>query len=210
MIVLNHFQGRASRSFLAFVAFALSFLYSCCRMPYEQGSLQPEWETVIPTGTSGEIFYEGLPNMPKSGDIIVAHTTLRDEGFLAEDNRLCAIDVNTGNVAWYFPANQNEKHNCFFNAKGYRTRNLESAYSANYDGEPLKGEPFMALYGWDTGMYLLKSLGVEGRIDEDTPLYEGVQTSFRWERGDNWRGFTNQAVIIVHFSTDHQITVNVK
>ena len=98
----------------------------------------------------------------------------------------------------------------FFNAKGYRTRNLESAYSANYDGEPLKGEPYMALYGWDTGMYLLKSLGVDGRIDEDTPLYEGVQTSFRWERGDNWRGFTNQAVEIVHFSPDHQITVKVK
>ena len=68
----------------------------------------------------------------------------------------------------------------------------------------------MALYGWDTGMYLLKSLGVDGLIDEETPLYEGVQTSFRWERGDNWRGFTNQAVNIVHFSTDHQITVKVK
>ncbi len=98
----------------------------------------------------------------------------------------------------------------FFNAKGYRTRNLDAAYKANYDGEPLKGEPYMALYGWDAGMYLLKSLGVDGRIDEDTPLYEGVQTSFRWERGDNWRGFTNQAVDIVHFSPDHQITVNVK
>ena len=98
----------------------------------------------------------------------------------------------------------------FFNAKGYRTRNLESAYKANFEGEPLPGEPYMALYGWDTGMYLLKSLGVDGLIDEETPLYEGVQTSFRWERGDNWRGFTNQAVEIVHFSTDHQITVNVK
>ena len=98
----------------------------------------------------------------------------------------------------------------FFNAKGYRTRNLEAAYSTNFGGEPLKGEPHMALYGWDTGMYLLKSLGVDGRIDEETPLYEGVQTSFRWERGDNWRGFTNQAVNIVHFSTDHQITVKVK
>jgi LysM repeat protein len=98
----------------------------------------------------------------------------------------------------------------FFNAKGYRTRDLDAAYKANYEGEPLKGEPYMALYGWDTGMYLLKSLGVDGRIDEETPLYEGVQTSFRWERGDNWRGFTNQAVEIVHFSTDHQITVNVK
>ena len=98
----------------------------------------------------------------------------------------------------------------FFNAKGYRTRNLDAAYKANYDGEPLKGEPYMALYGWDTGMYLVKTLGTDGRIDEDTPVYEGVQTSFRWERGDNWRGFTNQAVDIVHFSTDHQITVNVK
>lgn len=98
----------------------------------------------------------------------------------------------------------------FFNAKGYRTRNLDAAYKANYSGEPLKGEPYMALYGWDTGMYLIKSLGVDGRIDEETPLYEGVQTSFRWERGDNWRGFTNQAVDIVHFSPDHQITVNVK
>ena len=98
----------------------------------------------------------------------------------------------------------------FFNAKGYRTRNLDAAYKSNFGGEPLKGEPYMALYGWDTGSYLLKSLGVDGRIDEDTPLYEGVQTSFRWERGDNWRGFTNQAVEIVHFSPDHQITVNVK
>lgn len=97
----------------------LSFLCSCCKTQYEQGSLKPEWETVIPTGTSGEIFYEGLPNLPKCNNLIIAHTTLRDEGFLAEDNRLCAIDVNTGNVAWYFPANQNEKHNCFFNAKGY-------------------------------------------------------------------------------------------
>jgi len=98
----------------------------------------------------------------------------------------------------------------FFNAKGYRTRDFDAAYKANFDGEPLTGEPYMALYGWDAGNYLLKSLGVDGRIDEETPLFEGVQTSFRWERGDNWRGFTNQAVEIVHFSTDHQITVNVK
>ena len=98
----------------------------------------------------------------------------------------------------------------FFNSKGFRTRDLEAAYKANFAGEPLKGEPYMALYGWDTGLYLLQSLGGEGRINEDTPLYKGVQTSFRWERGEPWRGFTNQATHIVHFSTDHQITVFVK
>lgn len=98
----------------------------------------------------------------------------------------------------------------FFNAKGFRTRDLVSAYKTNFGGEPLSAVPNMAIYGFDTGMYLLKSLGVDGIIDEDTPLYKGIQTSFRWERGDNWRGFTNQAIEVVHFSTDHQITVHVK
>ena len=98
----------------------------------------------------------------------------------------------------------------FFNAKGFRTRDLESAYKANFDGEPLQAVPNMAIYGYDTGIYLLKTLGVDGIIDDETPLYKGIQTSFRWERGDNWRGYTNQAIEIVHFSPDHQITVHVK
>ena len=98
----------------------------------------------------------------------------------------------------------------FFNAKGFRTRDLEAAYKANFGGEPLQAVPNMAIYGYDTGMYLLHSLGVDGIIDDETPLYKGIQTSYRWERGDNWRGYTNQAIEVVHFSTDHQITVNVK
>ena len=98
----------------------------------------------------------------------------------------------------------------FFNAKGFRTRDLESAYKTNFGGEPLSAVPNMAIYGYDTGLYLLKSLGVDGIIDDETPLFKGIQTSFRWERGDNWRGFTNQAIEVVHFSTDHQITVHVK
>jgi len=98
----------------------------------------------------------------------------------------------------------------FFNAKGFRSRDLEAAYKANFEGEPLQATPNMAIYGFDTGLYLLKSLGVDGRIDEETPMYKGIQTSFRWERGDNWRGYTNQAIEIVHFSPDHQITVLAK
>ena len=98
----------------------------------------------------------------------------------------------------------------FFNAKGFRTRDLEAAYKTNFGGEPLQAVPNMAIYGFDTGLYLLHSLGVDGIIDEDTPMYKGIQTSFRWERGDNWRGYTNQAIEVVHFSPDHQITVNVK
>ena len=98
----------------------------------------------------------------------------------------------------------------FFNAKGFRTRDLEAAYKTNFGGEPLQAVPNMSIYGFDTGLYLLHSLGVDGIINDETPLYKGIQTSFRWERGDNWRGYTNQAIEVVHFSPDHQITVNVK
>ena len=98
----------------------------------------------------------------------------------------------------------------FFNAKGFRTRDLEAAYKSNFGGEPLQGVPNMVINGYDTGMYLLHSLGVDGIIDEETPQYRGIQTSYRWERGDSWRGLTNQAIEVVHFSPDHQITVNVK
>lgn len=98
----------------------------------------------------------------------------------------------------------------FFNAKGYRTRDFETAYKNNFGGEPLQGIPNMALYGYDTGLYLLRSLAADGIIDEQTPLYKGIQTSWRWQRGEGWRGFTNQAIEVVHFSTDHQITVHVR
>lgn len=98
----------------------------------------------------------------------------------------------------------------FFNAKGYRTRDLESAYKSNFGGEPLQAIPHMAIFGYDMGMYLLKSLCVDGIIDEETPLYKGIQNSFQWERGNNWSGYTNQAIELVHFSPDHQITVHVK
>ena len=98
----------------------------------------------------------------------------------------------------------------FFNAKGFRTRDLEAAYKSNFGGEPLQAIPHMAIFGYDMGMYLLKSLCVDGCIDEETPMYKGIQNSFEWQRTNNWSGYTNQAIEFVHFSTDHQITVTVR
>ena len=97
------------------------FLCSCCSLHQEEdGSvIHPEWEVEIPTGSSSSIYYDGLPNLPAQGDIMIAHTTVLDEGVWKEDNRLCAIDIQTGKILWYFPSILNERHNCFFDKKGY-------------------------------------------------------------------------------------------
>ena len=98
-------------------------LPSCCKLQDKRGILQPEWETRIPTGTSKSVFYHGLRVLPKYKDWIIAHTTIYDGGFNLEDNRLCAVNLKTGLVDWYFPENTDERHYCDFDAKSYRYKN---------------------------------------------------------------------------------------
>lgn len=98
------------------------FLGSCCKTPYKQGSLKPDWSIPIPTGASDYIYYTGLNYLPKYNDIIVAHTSLTDD-FFKEDNRLCAINISTRQVEWYFPGNLSERHYAFFDGKSYLWNN---------------------------------------------------------------------------------------
>ena len=101
----------------------LLVLSSCCKLRRGEGGLQPEWEACIPTGSSKVIFYDGLKTLPKYKDFIIAHTTVYDGGFNFEDNRLCAVNLKTGLVEWYFLGNLDERHYCHFGGRGYLYKN---------------------------------------------------------------------------------------
>ena len=66
------------------------------------------------------------------------------------------------------------------------------------------------LIGFDLGMYIINTLGHGIEINNETPLHRGIQTSFKFERPNNWSGLINRAIEVVHFSTDHQITTLVQ
>jgi len=93
----------------------------------------------------------------------------------------------------------------FFNTKGAKTRDFKTYYSRWFKGEPLSSVPDMGLYGYDTGMYLIKTLAEQGNIDENAPLYRGIQTSFKFERLSNWSGYVNRSFDIVHFAPEMTI-----
>ncbi len=93
----------------------------------------------------------------------------------------------------------------FFNAKGFRTRNVEASYSKWYGGTMLDSYPHMGLFGFDTGMLVLKTLGQGIDIDENTEVQKGIQTGFKFNRIDGCEGLINQAVTLVHFSPDKKI-----
>lgn len=97
----------------------------------------------------------------------------------------------------------------FFNAKGFRTRDFDTLYRRWFGGNTLTSYPNMGLLGYDTAMMIVKAYNYNGSMS-DAPLHKGIQTSFRFERDSNWGGFVNQAIDIVHFTTDHTIITEVK
>lgn len=93
----------------------------------------------------------------------------------------------------------------FFNAKGFRTRNVEASYRKWYGGTMLESYPHMGLFGFDTGVYIAKTLGAGMELDESTELHKGIQTGFKFNHTDGSMGFINQAITLVHFSPDKKI-----
>ena len=53
---------------------------------------------------------------------MVIPTTIYDGGFMAEDNRLCGMNIKTGEVKWYFPTDLGKRHYCDFRSIGYEYR----------------------------------------------------------------------------------------
>lgn len=98
-------------------------LGSCCHKQCGPGSVLPDLEVSIPTGSAPYIYYDGLPDLPESGGLIIAHTTVFDGGFRNEDNRLCAIDEEKGGIRWFFPSDMDERHYYSFDGKSHSWRN---------------------------------------------------------------------------------------
>lgn len=90
----------------------------------------------------------------------------------------------------------------FFNAKGFRTRNVENSYTHWYGGTMLDSYPHMGLFGFDTGCYIINSLN-------DTPgestVFKGIQTGFKFTNTNDGNCRVNQAITLVHFQTNKTI-----
>lgn len=97
----------------------------------------------------------------------------------------------------------------FFNAKGFKTRDFDTLYKRWFGGTTLTSYPNMGLLGYDTAMMIVEAFNSAGNLN-DGILHKGIQTSFRFERDSNWGGFVNQAIDIVHFTTDHTIIKQVR
>lgn len=74
-------------------------------------------------------------------------------------------------------------------------------------GEGIKAStPNFALLGFDAGIYYLAAMDKQGGdFNNYNVKYSGIQTDYMFERVNNWSGFVNKAMQIVHFAPDNDI-----
>ena len=86
--------------------------------------------------------------------------------------------------------------------------NFQQEFRRWFHKEILNTYPKYAILGYETANFLLQGLSRYGNNLEDnldkirvTP----IQTSFRFERVNNWGGFINKKVFFIHFTKDHEL-----
>lgn len=78
-------------------------------------------------------------------------------------------------------------------------------YKSWYTKMPINSFPKYGLLGFDTGFYFLNAIyryGKNFEINIDKTSYDSLQTGFHFERVNNWGGFINTNIFIVHYKPD--------
>lgn len=92
------------------------------------------------------------------------------------------------------------------NVQGFY-RNYKTWYSKNL----INTFPKYGILGFDTGMYFLGAIHKYGSNFENNLNkinYKSVQTGFDFHRVNNWGGFINTSLFLVHYKNDYTVTRN--
>lgn len=87
--------------------------------------------------------------------------------------------------------------------------NFYSRYKNWYSKSLINTYPKYGILGFDTGMYFLGAmlkLGTNFENQLDRFPYQSIQTGFDFHRVNNWGGFINTQLFIVHYKNDYTVT----
>lgn len=96
-------------------------LFGCCnKAPNKNNDEQPKpiWTTRIIGDNTKYIYNQGLKNAPIYDNSIIFSTTITSNNQL-EDNRLCGLDLDNGNIRWMFPHDKTTTYDYTFDNKGH-------------------------------------------------------------------------------------------
>ena len=112
-------------------------------------------------------------------------------------------DFHTINAHFYSRVFVDEK------AKDFEKFNSE--YLKWYGEDLIESTPCFGYLGYDTGKYFLSEMCKNGKdFNHNSSEYVGLQSSFEFDRINSWSGFVNQALYLVHFTSNDKIEITIK
>ena len=78
-----------------------------------------------------------------------------------------------------------------------------------YSKDLINTYPKYGILGFDTGMFFFSAMNRYGANFEerlDDIRYQPIQTGFDFHRVNNWGGFINTNIFIVHYQKDYTVT----
>ena len=86
-------------------------------------------------------------------------------------------------------------------------KDVNSKYVATYGEKASNSTPNMSIFGFDVGMFLANAF-INGTLPgSKDSAYKGLQTNFDFERVNNWAGYINHSVRIIHLTPKKEILI---
>ncbi|WP_080904545.1 LysM peptidoglycan-binding domain-containing protein [Parabacteroides sp. Marseille-P3160] len=85
---------------------------------------------------------------------------------------------------------------------------FNARFKSSFSKVPINTFPKYGMLGYDTGLYFLGAIHKYGSNFENSLSkirYKSIQTSFSFERVNNWGGFINTQIFIIHYKPDFTI-----
>lgn len=89
------------------------------------------------------------------------------------------------------------------------TSDFYTKYKTWYSKNLINSFPKYGILGFDTGMFFLGAINKYGLNFEenlDKIKYKSIQTGFDFQRVNNWGGFVNTNIFIIHYKSDFNVT----
>lgn len=112
-------------------------------------------------------------------------------------------------IDYFFALNGYFYSNFYVDNLSTETHLFHNKYKTWYSKSLNNSYPKYGILGYDTGMYFFNAIHQYGSNFEDNLSrihYSGLQTSFDFHRVNNWGGFINTQIFLVHYKNDYTIT----
>jgi len=84
---------------------------------------------------------------------------------------------------------------------------FNNKYVKLFHSKPTNSTPNMSVFGFDIGMFLVNAYANGYVPGQKESVYNGIQTNFDFERANNWAGYINKSVRIMHLTPNKELII---